>query len=80
MKEQARVAYTSGTDDRTLGLLVELTVCSIREKKPLFTSIQDEPVFFRRHFRRWIEEFEEEEAAIAIAAHNSLNLPAKSSI
>ena len=47
---------TDNFDDPVLTRLIEITLASITEKRPLFPSILDEPEFYRSHFRRWVEE------------------------
>jgi hypothetical protein len=44
------------TTDRVLSLLLELTITSITEERPLFPNPLDEPLFYKRHFRKWVEE------------------------
>ena len=47
---------TDDYEDAVLTRLIEITLASITEKRPLFPSILDEPEFYRRYFRRWVEE------------------------
>jgi hypothetical protein len=35
-------------------------MASILENRPLFLTILEEPVFYRRYFRKWVEEGMEE--------------------
>jgi hypothetical protein len=47
---------TETTDDRVLAFLLELTITSLTEERPLFPNPLDEPLLYRRHFRKWVEE------------------------
>lgn len=75
MEEQVKEALSGESRDFHLGALLEITVLSIREGRPLFPSILDEPVFYRRHFKRWVEEYIEEETAIHRVAQGALAAP-----
>jgi len=55
-----------------LNNLVELALASIREKRPLFHGILEEPAFWRRHFFRWVKDWVEEEEALSAAQHNAM--------
>lgn len=47
---------TQETADYVLLRLIEVTVVSIQEGRPLFSSPLKEPVLYQRYFRRWVEE------------------------
>ncbi len=47
---------TDNYEDPVLTRLIEITLASITEKRPLFPTVLEEPEFFRRYFRRWVEE------------------------
>jgi len=55
-----------------LNTLIEVTIASIEEKRPLFSSILEEPAFWRRHFHRWIKEYLEEEDALRKAQGDAI--------
>jgi hypothetical protein len=55
---------TDHSDDPVLPLLIELATTSLLENRPLFPNPLHEPVFYRRDFRRWVENGLEELAAI----------------
>jgi hypothetical protein len=59
---------TNEYSDYVLLRMVELTASSIRSDRPLFPSLLDEPVFYRRHFHHWISEAMEERRAMTEAA------------
>ncbi len=53
--------YTETSDDPVLLKLIEITVTSITENRPLFPgSPLNEPSFYRRYFKRWVQEGLEE--------------------
>lgn len=60
------------SDDLVLNNLVELALASIREERPLFRGILEEPTFWRRHFFRWVKNWVEEEEALSQAQHNAM--------
>ncbi len=72
MEEQVKIAARDGSDDLTLNLLVETTIASILEKRPLFPSIAEEPLFYRRYFYRWVKEALDDEAALRKAQQDGL--------
>ncbi len=47
---------TGEFDDGVLASLIELTVYSILNDRPLFDRPLDEPAFYRRYFYRWVKE------------------------
>ncbi len=50
--------------DLVLLRLVELTLSSIQEERPLFPGLIEEPVFFRKYFHLWVSEALEEKKAM----------------
>ncbi len=46
--------------DLVLLRLVELTISAERSGRLLFSSLLDEPVFFRKYFQEWVHEALEE--------------------
>jgi hypothetical protein len=55
---------TNEFTDLVLLRLVELTIASDQEGRPLFSNLLSEPVFFRKHFRLWVSEALEEKKAL----------------
>lgn len=51
-------------DNRVLNTLIEITVVELTTDRPLFPNPLDEPVLYRRNFRRWIRESLEAKAKI----------------
>ena len=47
---------TGHTNDEVLDLLLDITVVSITEGRPLFPNPLEEPVFYRRYFKEWVLE------------------------
>jgi hypothetical protein len=47
---------TETTEDPVLAFLIEVTMASIETGRPLFSNLFDEPIFYRRHFRKWVEQ------------------------
>lgn len=55
MEDTVEEAILAGTtNDPVLMTLVELTIVSIRESRPLFSNLMDEPILYR-HFRQAVE-------------------------
>jgi hypothetical protein len=65
-------ALGGDSDDLVLNTLIEVTIASIEEERPLFGSILEEPAFWRRHFYRWIKEYLEEEDALRKAQGHAI--------
>ena len=72
MEETVKIAVRDGSDDPTLDLLVEMTLASILEKRPVFASLAEEPLFYRRYIVRWVKEALDEEAALRNAQQYGL--------
>jgi hypothetical protein len=74
-----QAALGGDSDDLVLNHLIELTLASIRDERPLFQSIMEEPAFWRRHFRRWMKAWIEEEETLqdvqAQALKDLINIP-----
>ncbi len=70
---EAEVKAALGGDghDAVLNSIISLTLASIDEERPLFTSILDEPVLWKRHFVRWIKEYLEEEDVVRRATEDA---------
>ncbi len=65
---------TNEFTDLCLIRLVDLTITSIRNNRPLFPTLLDEPVFFRKYFYLWVSEALEEKKMLAEAeARDFLN-------
>ncbi len=47
---------TGDIDDPVLDTLIELTLQSDTENRPLFPNLIDEPIFYRKYFKRWVHE------------------------
>lgn len=67
-----QAALGGDSDDLALNNLVELALASIREERPLFRGILEEPAFWRRHFFRWVKNWVEEEEALQAAQSNAM--------
>jgi len=55
-----------------LNHLVELSIASHRDGRPLFSNILDEPAFWRRHFHRMVKEVLDEEQALQQATFEAM--------
>ncbi|GEM_PF-1278987 len=44
------------TSDRVLDTLLEVTITSLLENRPLFPNPLDEPLMYRLYFRKWVED------------------------
>lgn len=61
MEEHVKDAIlTNEFTDLVLLQLVELTIYSIRNDRPLFPNLMQEPTFYRKNFRQWVVEAMEE--------------------
>ena len=67
------MAVRDGSDDIALNLLVEMTITSILEKRPVFPTIAEEPLIYRRYIYRWVKEALNEEAAMRTGQQNGLD-------
>lgn len=57
MEERVKDAIlTNEFTDLVLLRLVEITIAAIREGRALFPGPLQEPVFYRKHFHRWVRE------------------------
>jgi hypothetical protein len=64
MENEVKDALLTGTQDRVLMSLIELTLCEVRDGRTLFQSPLDEPVHFRKYFKRWVIEGLQERQAL----------------
>ncbi len=65
LEEAVNDAIMSGqTDDRVLEILIDLTVTSEHQNRPLFPNVMDEPDFYRLYFKKWVLESLAEAAAL----------------
>ena len=55
LEEEVRNAVTDTTDDMVLARMIEITIRAIQTKRELFDNLLEEPVFYVRHFRPWVE-------------------------
>jgi hypothetical protein len=61
MEDKIKDSILDGiSDDPVLDQLVALTLNEILRGRPLFLSPLDEPYFYQKNFRRWVEEGLEE--------------------
>jgi len=56
---------TRSGDDRMLAIVLDIVLSSIADGRPLYPNIFDEPIFYRRYIKPWIEEGLREAAKIA---------------
>ncbi len=47
---------TSHTEDTILALLIEITTVALVENRPLFSNPLDEPIYYRRFFKKWVQD------------------------
>ena len=62
LEDTVKDAVLVGSSDAILMDLLDLTIASINERRPLFQCVLDEPAFYRKYFKRWVEEALEEYA------------------
>jgi len=60
-------------DDPVLATLVELALIEIDEGRFCFPNPRTEPVFWRRHFRKWVKEAIEERRETQLAFNAALD-------
>lgn len=48
--------YSGSVDDPSLALLLNLSAKEILSQRYMFPNPLDEPVFYSRYFKRWVEE------------------------
>jgi hypothetical protein len=57
MEDEVKDGVLTGQiDDLILAILLEVTVSSIVTDRPLFSNPLYEPDFYRKRFKRWVEE------------------------
>lgn len=54
-------------EDKMLATVLDIATASITEGRPLYASVLDEPIFYRRYIKHWIEEGLKEALEIAKA-------------
>jgi hypothetical protein len=74
LEDDIRAAVGGDSDDLILNHLVELSIASHRERRPLFPHILDEPAFWRRHFHRLVRQVLDEEDALREATNAAMKL------
>jgi hypothetical protein len=47
---------TGECDDPILQGLLEITIASINDSRPLYATLLEEPAFYRKFFRKWVVE------------------------
>jgi hypothetical protein len=56
LEDEVKEAIAAGTRDVILNMLLEVTMASLVDERPLFANIIDEPLFYRRYFLPWVRE------------------------
>ena len=65
MEEAVHDAILTGTTtDPALAILIEVTITSISEQRPIFFEPLNEPLMYRRYFKRWVADSLDELAKI----------------
>ena len=64
LEDEVRKAVEDGTDDLVLAKLVEITIRSIHTERELFGDLLNEPAFYARYFRPWVQSALEEDEAL----------------
>ena len=72
IEDDIRAAVGGESDDIALNHLVELSIASHRDGRPLFPNILDEPAFWRRHFHRLVKAVLDEEDALQAATYAAM--------
>jgi hypothetical protein len=55
---------TGHTDDKVLDTLLDITIASIKSDREVFPNPLTEPIFYRRHFKKWVQQSLEERALL----------------
>ena len=56
MEDTVKEAVMNGTEDVVLSLMIETAISSFQTGQPIFSTLSEEPLFFRRYFKRWVRE------------------------
>jgi len=58
--------------DLVLLRLVELTIAAVRTDRPLFSSLIEEPAFYRKYFQVWVREALDEKEKLIASQHEDV--------
>lgn len=65
MEEDVKDCFHGEVSDVTLGMIVNLTVASLFENRPLFPNPLEEPYFYKTYIKTWVREEIDMDRAIA---------------
>jgi hypothetical protein len=71
LEDEVYTAVTEGTEDLVLSTLINITLRSIRTGRELFQDPLQEPVFYIRHFRPWVQAALDDQTALENVMHPS---------
>jgi hypothetical protein len=72
MEDEVSDATLNGTEDSVLALLIEITREVLFGKGAIAETIMDEPIFWRRFFKKWVQNALDEDQAIEQDRNNAL--------
>jgi len=65
-------AISGNTDDSVLALLIEITRDVLMSKGAIADNLMDEPIFWRRFFKGWVQNALDEDGAIRLDRDSAL--------
>jgi len=74
MEDVVHQAVEDGTEDLVLANLIEITRLDLSTNQPIARTLMDEPVFYRRFFKKWVQEAIREQSVMDEALAEALNL------
>ena len=75
LEEAIKDAVITRPEDPILAILLEVTMASVQDGRPLFPNPLEEPLFYRKYFRRWVLEGLKESADLAKAHQEQERAP-----
>jgi hypothetical protein len=72
MEDEVVNAALNGTEDSVLALLIEITREVLLGRGAIAEAVMDEPIFWRRFFKRWVQNALDEDRAIEEDRNNAL--------
>ena len=73
MEDEVHKAIEEGTDDLVLANLIEIARSDTADR-PIARTLMEEPIFYRRFFKKWVQGADREQVAINQALKEALDL------
>ena len=74
MEDAVHKAIEEGTDDPVLAALIEIARLDTTPNRPDVRTIMEEPIFYRRFFKKWVQGAIGEQKAMDQALREALDL------